>query len=228
MECLHFGTPPSNYKCWESKTFHIHNFLDLPDTKGNDNVVKLPKFKCYGHTWLLAVYPGGREKSSDGYVAVKIGNSSNEKISVDFKITLLDADGKESHRINKEMRVFQPSEGVGTDLVKRANLIENQSKYLVNKALKIKVQMRLSEGYHNRIRQHLPATDYRNIFGNETTCDVAFDFEDKILRAHKCIIQFKAEDFHVMCEGYSVTSPMKIDDVDKDIFRIMLFSLYGD
>ena len=137
MECLHFGTPPSNYECKESKTFHIHNVLDLPDTKGDDNVVKLPEFKCFGHTWRLDVYPGGEDKASDGNVTVYIHNLTSLGIALEYKITLLDADDNESHEITERQGEFYPKTGwVGN--LKRATFAENQSKYLHNGTLKSK------------------------------------------------------------------------------------------
>ena len=97
MECLHVGEPPSNFGSWESKTIYIHNFLDFPDTKSNDNVVYSPLFKCFSHSWELGVFPGGHEDAKDGYVTVDLCNKSNDKITVDFRIiTVLKADGKKS------------------------------------------------------------------------------------------------------------------------------------
>eukprot|EP00956_Cyclotella_meneghiniana_P021977 scaffold40799_cov31-Cyclotella_meneghiniana.AAC.5 len=229
--CLHVGEPPSNFGSWESKTIYIHNFLDLADTKGDDNVVDSPEFTCFGHVWKLGVYPGG--------VTVDLCNQSNDKITVDFRITVLKADGKESHwTIEAEKKEFASVQhdavthsqhhAWGDDIVSRAKLVENQSDYFDNGALKIKLQMRLSEGYyHNIIVQHLPICHNMDVFQDDKTSDVAFHLKGEIIVAHKCIIKSTAPDFYVMCEGYSMASPMPITDVDKDIFEIMLKSLYG-
>ena len=63
--------------------------------------------------------------------------------------------------------------------------------------------------------------------GDQETADVAFHLQGEIMVAHKCIIKSNAKDIYVMCEGYNNESPMPITDVDKDIFNIMLTSLYG-
>ena len=63
--------------------------------------------------------------------------------------------------------------------------------------------------------------------GDQETADVVFDLQGEIMVAHKCIIKSNAKDIYVMCEGYNNESPMPITDVDKDIFNIMLTSLYG-
>eukprot|EP00956_Cyclotella_meneghiniana_P024548 scaffold49424_cov30-Cyclotella_meneghiniana.AAC.1 len=232
MECLHVGEPPDDFECWERKTIYIHNFLDLPDAKGCDNVACLPEFKCFGHTWQLDVYPGGVDGADDGVVSVFINNLSEEKITVDDKIIIMKADGSESHWTDeRENMEFTPEEQAGfgdSNLIERATLVENQFKYLVNGALVIKVKLRLSEGcYNNRIYQHSPATDYMDLFGSKKSCDIAFDFKGEILTAHKLVIKSKAKDFYVMCKGYSKKSPMPITDVDRDVFDIMLASLYG-
>ena len=73
----------------------------MPDTKGDANVVKSPKFKCFGHTWRLEVYPGGDDDANDGYVSAYLHNLSDEKITVDYQIAVLKADGKE---LNWKMR----------------------------------------------------------------------------------------------------------------------------
>eukprot|EP00956_Cyclotella_meneghiniana_P007983 scaffold10623_cov65-Cyclotella_meneghiniana.AAC.7 len=239
MECLHIGTPPPDYECWESKIIHMHNFLDLPDTKSDDNVVFSPEFKCFGHTWQLEIFPGGTEEATDGFISAWILNTSDEQISLDFEIILLKACGEDSVWGTGEVigNTFAPfeEEEVGVmdylygdnDLVERTTLLENQSDYLNNGTLKIKVNMRLNRlYYHNRIRQDLPEIYLLDIWEDEETSDIAFNLKDGIILAHKCIIKSKANELYVMCEGYSKTTPMPIDDVDSGVFEIMLASLY--
>eukprot|EP00956_Cyclotella_meneghiniana_P038522 scaffold155476_cov20-Cyclotella_meneghiniana.AAC.2 len=217
--------PTSNFGSWEIKTIDIHNFLDLPDTRSSDNVVESPRFKCFGHLWRLEVHPGGDSDSKeDGWVSMFIRNLSDEKITINGKIVVLLADGSKSMWSNNfekgefgKYGITKHNEStMGFDIVKRATLIESPSEYFVNGALKIQVQMRLSNIYDNM-----------NIFKDDETSDLAFDLKGEIILAHKCIIKSKAKDFYVMCEGYNQTSPMPIMDVAIDIFEIMLKSLYG-
>jgi len=225
------GTPPSNYECWESKIFHVHNFLDLPDTKDDANVVKSPKFKCFGHTWRLEVYPGGDDDAADdGCISVYINNLSEESVTLDYQIAVLNADGNESHwkAQGKELFFYEKDNWGEKNIVSRATLVGNQSKYFDNGSLKIKVKLRLSKGcYENRVRQYLPVYNNMDLSGDQETADVAFDLKGEIMVGHKCIIKSNAKDFYVMCEGYNKSTPMPITDVDKEIFDIMLTSLYG-
>eukprot|EP00956_Cyclotella_meneghiniana_P007538 scaffold10184_cov52-Cyclotella_meneghiniana.AAC.2 len=223
MEDLHVGTPRSNYTCWETKVIHFHNFLDLPDTKGEDNFAESPEFKCFGHTWQLEVFPGGDDNAKNGYVSAFICNLSEESITLDYEIGVMKG---ETFRGNRE--TFGPHKSWGGNLMPRSTLVNNQSRYLGNGALKIKVRMRLNKGcYENTICPQIPKNNYMDIAGDEETADVSFDLKGEIIVAHKCIIKSKASDFYVMCEGYNSESPMPITDVDKDIFDIMLWSLYG-
>eukprot|EP00956_Cyclotella_meneghiniana_P034203 scaffold102385_cov55-Cyclotella_meneghiniana.AAC.4 len=240
MECLHIGTPPSALGCWESKTIYVHDFLNLSDTKSDDNVVYSPEFKCFGHFWKLVVFPGGSEVASDGNVSLFIDNMSGETITTDCKISVLKKDGNTSqysklmkkitfakNSVNYELKKGESYSYGSHSLIKREIIVGSPSDFLYHGSLRIKVQMRLSAGcYHNRIRRDFPEPDFVHIFGDDETTDIAFDLKGKIILAHKCIIKCKANDLYVMCEAYNKTTPMPIDDVDEVVFEIMLVSLY--
>jgi hypothetical protein len=95
MDSLHIGLPPSNFDGWGSKTIYIHNFLDLPDTKGTNNKVVSPMFRCCSHVWFVKVYPAGRNESKDGMVAVALFNLSSKDVEIDWRVTLMKDDGSE-------------------------------------------------------------------------------------------------------------------------------------
>eukprot|EP00956_Cyclotella_meneghiniana_P024210 scaffold48315_cov57-Cyclotella_meneghiniana.AAC.5 len=238
-ECLHLGTPPSNYECreWQSKIFHVHDFLGLEHTHGDNDWIESPEFKCFGHNWRLEVYPGGTDEAEEGFMTVSLYNLTKVKITLDWRVTILDVHGNEVNQWTycKENDELE-EDGVGMysswscDLLVRDTLMLSPSYFLNNGALLIKVQMRPREGCYNGIlnRRHLPNGNYMDIYGDDVTSDVAFHLKEEIMVAHKGIIKSKAEQFYVMCEGYSKSSPMMIADVDSKIFDIMLRSLYGD
>jgi hypothetical protein len=105
MESIHIGTPPASFSCWESKTFYVHNFLELSDAKGDDNVVISPSFRCLGHDWLFQVYPGGDADADDDYVSVFLCNQSREKVTIDFEILVKTNTGEGSKRYTKKGKV---------------------------------------------------------------------------------------------------------------------------
>jgi hypothetical protein len=65
------------------------------------------------------------------------------------------------------------------------------------------------------------------VFCDDETSDVAFHVKGKVFIAHKGILKAQANEFYEMCEGNDKENPMIISGVDEDVFRIMLYSLYG-
>ena len=87
------GTPSLCLDGWTRTEVCFHGFSDLSTTR--DEEVASPIFSCFGHTWLVELYPGGDEKSNDGYVAIDLGNMSNEAIKIQYGFSVRDAAGKE-------------------------------------------------------------------------------------------------------------------------------------
>jgi hypothetical protein len=96
MECLHAGTPPSDFNGWESKIIYFHKFMDFPVKKDGDDYVKSPPFYCFGHEWVLAILPGGETSTKDGIVSVCLLNTSDEGVTLDWSLTLMKNDGSKS------------------------------------------------------------------------------------------------------------------------------------
>ena len=77
---VHVGTPSSDFEDWTTAEVCFHGFADFSTTRGEG--VESPLFSCFGHKWKLKLYPGGEEKSNDGYVAVRLSNMSNKSITL--------------------------------------------------------------------------------------------------------------------------------------------------
>lgn len=241
MESIHIGTPPASFSCWESKTFYVHNFFELSDANGDDNVVLSPTFRCLGHDWTFDVYPGGVDDAEDGYVSVFLCNRSRAKVTIDYEILLKTNNGEGSKRYTKdsEGETFhaapgakdEPNASGDYDFFERAELKEKSSEYLVDGALVIELRMKLSEGSYQSKRYPRPLSTtfktFADIFEDKDTCDVAFNVKGVPTIAHKCIIKSQAPDFYDMCETYSLENPMVIDDVDSECFEILMSYLYG-
>lgn len=73
MECLHVGTPPSSFSCWETKIVYFHNFLELSDAQGMDNLVT-----------EVHLFPGGCTRS--GWVSLFLCNFGSDKIAMTGKL----------------------------------------------------------------------------------------------------------------------------------------------
>ena len=57
-------------------------FTDLLILRQRDEEVYSPEFSCFGHQWLVFLYPGGEEDSDDGMVALFLRNMSDEAIKI--------------------------------------------------------------------------------------------------------------------------------------------------
>ncbi|KAL7514845.1 hypothetical protein ACHAXN_012255 [Cyclotella atomus] len=121
------------------------------------------------------------------------------------------------------------------DFINREKFIQESQDYLQDGALVVKIQMKLHEGaYHSKIYPKCPSNDYdfseHLCFddGEEgETSDITFKVKGTTFSAHKFIIKTKAEELYVMCQSSSKSSPFEINDVDSEVFGIMLSYLYG-
>ena len=87
------GTPPTNFSGWTTTEVRFHNFANLTTTRGEYKAS--PEFSSLGHEWILDIYPGGKEDSAEGYVAINLCNMSNKSIKVEFGYNVKDAAGQE-------------------------------------------------------------------------------------------------------------------------------------
>jgi hypothetical protein len=232
MECIHIGTPPADFDCWESKTFYIHNFLELPDTKGDENVVRSPPFFCLGHEWALDVFPGGDDDARDGHVSVYLTFCDENEVTIDWQIDIIDSKGRSLTKYDEETETSTVSceENMRGyfEFIERSEILRKATDYLVDGALAIKVRMKLSsDGYCNRITPRHQLKDHHIIFLDEETSDLAFDVKGQIVVAHKCLIKSQSEELYTMCEAFSKTKPMPITDVEPAVFKVMLATFYG-
>ncbi|EJK52761.1 hypothetical protein THAOC_27937 [Thalassiosira oceanica] len=77
------GTPPGPLSDLIMRKVHFHGFEGLPTARGA--AVKSPEFSCFGHQWVVDIYPGGFRDSNEGYVSVNLYNASPESVQAYFK-----------------------------------------------------------------------------------------------------------------------------------------------
>ena len=245
------GTPPSNFEDWTTAEVRFHGFADL--TTERDEPVESPEFSCLGHQWRVDLYPGGDEHSNDGYVAVRLSNMTNKKsIIIEWCCIVRDAASKEIVYHEPETDQFG---GVGDDgvlnywgqstcdLCKRSALLDA----LIEGTLIIDVRMKLVES-SKYSSQFIPDNPINNIilnqFNEEESADVVFEVgsgskQGKGTRkksktstrfyAHRFVL-LGASTLAEMCKqsgGGDATTSVAITDVKPDIFKHMLYYLYG-
>ena len=238
---LHIGKPPAEFDGWEETTLFVHNFKEL--SYHNEAIIS-SSFRCFGHLWQLKVFPGGDEDidvddGDDPPIVVHLINLSPSEVVIDWKISLLKnivgwyCLAKETEDLMGDpldMRCGERNEcGMrrAEDSITRSQVLRQ---FLDGGSLVVKVSIRLSDAksYGNAIRSQYSSA-YSNIgaYLDEETADIAFDVKGVSFVAHKVIIKTHAKDLYVMCESANKSNPMLINDVDPEIFRIMLRSLYG-
>jgi hypothetical protein len=65
-------------------------------------------------------------------------------------------------------------------------------------------------------------------FNDEGTADVTFRVMGRVIFAHKWILETRAPDLAVLCDSCDKANPLPIEDVEPEIFEIMVKFLYGE
>ncbi|EJK54788.1 hypothetical protein THAOC_25556 [Thalassiosira oceanica] len=182
-DVVNVGTPPGPLSDWAIKKVHFHGFAGLPTTR---NVpAESPEFSCFGHQWMVAIYPGGHKQSKEeGNVTVLLYNQSLESIQAHFKFVL-------KHPTDRTKRTFQAKwddkmitfGGDGQEgyingwgkliFAKRETVLT----YLDNGSLKLEVHLRTNK--QTEPTSFVPCNSFcKNMlegFNNEDMSDVRFE-----------------------------------------------------
>ena len=144
-------------------------------------MVPTPEFSCFGHQWILDIYPGGKADSLVGYVGINLANMSNTGIKVSHGYSVRDADGKEVVYWKPGTNKFGSGEGNAwhtDDFAKRSTLME----LLVQGTLVIEVRMKLPSAGES-ITQFIPSNPInKNVlqkFMHEESADVVFEVDNE-------------------------------------------------
>ena len=138
LNVVDVGTPPSGWKEWQVSEVRFHNFANLSAERGEYEAS--PEFSCLGHEWTLDIYPGGRENSAEGYVAINLCNMSNKSIKIEYGFSVKDAAGEEVVHEKPSTEEWSGRNGwCYENFAKRSKI----TKSLVNGTLVVEVRMRL-------------------------------------------------------------------------------------
>ena len=241
------GTPPSSLNEWEIINVRYHDFENLTTTRGD--AVLSPGFTCFGHQWCVRIYPGGKTNSDDGKVGIFLHNRSNKSITLQFGFSVKNKDHKS--RIDwlsppDEGNVFPGAKGLGHgNICERSTIIDT----LVDGTLIIEVRMRQTIGSTDMCSPFTPDNPFvKTIFGmfnDEESADVIFEVENEkvetaehkraktttAFHAHRNILQKSCYSTLLgeLCKsgGEESVGTVSITDVTPEIFRHMLYYVYG-
>ncbi|EJK76775.1 hypothetical protein THAOC_01445, partial [Thalassiosira oceanica] len=242
---VHVGTPPGPLSDWIMREVHFHEFEGL--TTEREAMVKPPEFSCFGHQWGVAMYPGGKERSEEGYVAVYLGNLSSENIEACYKIIL-------KHPTDQAPRIMILADQLKTfgairsgkeswgwnDFAKRETMLT----YLNNGTLTLEIHLRTNKQTGPTI--FVPSNAFNNNmlegFNNEEMSDVSFEVGGEVesaanrrkrakttgttFHAGHLILKLNAPALADMCRPGDETA-VPINGVEPEVFKMLLYFCYG-
>ncbi|EJK59711.1 hypothetical protein THAOC_20036 [Thalassiosira oceanica] len=251
QEPVQIGAPPGRLSDWTITPLHFNGFAGLPTTKGVG--VKSPKFSCFGHQWFVKLYPGGRNDSNDGRVAMKLENRTEASIEVEYKYMIKHPNGEgDISRASGKLMKFSPTGTHRAGEVGPARLSDNFSlrstllNYLVDGTLIIEVHMRTNKP-GQRTATFVPGNPaFQNMlkdFENEKTADVKFEVGGAVenatgrrkraktststFHAHHYALRLNAPALADMCNLGDVLAPTAINNIQPATFKDMLYYCYG-
>jgi speckle-type POZ protein len=244
---VHVGTPPPDFNEWSSTKVYYHGFADLSAVR---NVpVDSPEFIASGNPWRLKLYPGGRNHSETGYVAIYLANRSNKSINIGCGFIIKDGKGKQVVKNQTLTPITLASVGSQgssrgfTNFAKRSTIIDS----LVDGTLVVEVHIKPHEPIKAALPQFIPENPFCNnmlqIFNDEESSDIVFavgDHQPKnnaakvakiapvIFYAHCLIVRACSTILADLCQSKGdPTTPIQITDVSPEVFRHLLHYIYG-
>ena len=241
-------TNSSVTRCGETFEVRFDGFADLPTRKADDNFVDSPEFTCFGHRWFLRVHPGGNILSDDGKVAVFLRHESDGSIEVRPSFTVKQSRSKVAAYLDLGMYNY-PSPAPGNlnawgvpNFASRSTLIGA----LHEGSLFIEVQMRQPKPTNPPSQPFVPENplckNILNKFMDEESADVMFEVSSEqatddsraqrartstTFHAHRFILQECSSALGELCKSVGDSATIAITDAKPDIFRHLLYYLYG-
>ncbi|KAL7450328.1 hypothetical protein ACHAWC_004766 [Mediolabrus comicus] len=232
--------PPPRRK---SFYFKVPNFKDLPTTR--DHCVVTPEFSCNGHDWVLAIYPGGVRQATEGYVSIVLIHHSEGSATANYELSILDKVGNKKKALYSDRNFECKGECYGfKNFIKRSDILDESHNILdSNGALTVGVSIKeeLSDVYvpKNPLNKMI-----QGMFLDEDTADVCFEVitsaevkgEQKkakasdLFHAHHFMLKACAPmlaNLFVLDDGDGKLATATITDVKLDIFRHLLYYVYG-
>jgi hypothetical protein len=247
VESVHVGTPPPDFNEWTTTKVYYHGFLALSAVQ---NVCEdSSEFMALGNPWRVQLYPGGRNHSETGYVAIYLDNQSNESIDMNFGFSIKDGKGKQvATKQPSNPSTFGPVDGPlsgkgWSNFAERTTIIDS----LVDGTLVVEVYLKPHEPIKAMLPHFIPENPFCNnmlrMFNDEESADIIFKvgkhqsknnaakvakIATVTFHAHRVILKACSAILADLCQSKGdPTTPIEITDVSPDIFRLLLYYIYG-
>ena len=241
------GHSPRQWPDTEITIVNFHQYTNsLPRARGESLETW---FASLGMRWKLVIFPGGHEDSNDGMVALGICCELNDDPRCEFRaqvmISIKKPNGQHLDNAAYEDATFASSffpqqlsdEGPyftgEEDTWVVYNFICHQElvQVLNNGTLVLEVCIRTHPGYRPLLmsRQSI-AEAFMEQWVEENEPDIAFRVgkQKQVIHAHQAVLKTGAPNFHELAKEFSLTNPFPVDDVDPEIFQLMIDYIYGE
>ena len=187
----------------------------------------------HGNTWMLDIYPGGRNRddtSSDVMVYMTLFNMGINDVCAQATFIVRNSRGK----MNKEQPIISHTfdadggSGWGCDIIKRSDIIDKENNILLDGALLVDVHLQFQPEPKSLTVPPSPlSTNMLKLLYDSESADVKFKVKRTVITAHKCILKANAPILYDFCKGCKEGEKIKIDNISPAIFKIILRHVYG-
>lgn len=212
-----------------------------------------PTMVCHGYNWKIVLFPGGHETAPGDQTAVSVflfvANEGEDEVKASFNIRVPSAH-KALH--SSEMRQFKENVMRGyRKFASRTDVLDRGKKYLVDGNLIIEADIQV-------LLDTPPAWSPTSTLSldmlqlldsaNANNSDVAFQIKcniepivaanmtrkglhprrTQVFYAHRAILSARCPLLAAVAEGSDVDTPIDIESVDPELFRMLLRFIYGE
>jgi len=252
LNTIDMGNPPSsrNDNKWKEFQFNVHDFANLPTGRGE--YTESPAFECNGNQWKLRVYPGGHHAAQEDYVSVFLSLlSSPGTATVTFDVNTLNKFRRRVYPMRTENE--QPVDVISgmlyglSNYVKRSDVMDPSKNMLDDNgtmAFIVSIKEEESEALPTAF---VPKNPFNNMikekFLDEETSDVCFEVSSSEIEEDRSKRSRSSTSFYAHSQILNICAPMlaslfesnedrslkvaSVTDVRPDIFRHLLFYVYG-
>ncbi|KAM3413364.1 hypothetical protein ACQJBY_004505 [Aegilops geniculata] len=207
----------------------------------NGQCVTSTPFDVGGHSWVVRYYPNGLHEDYGDFISLylRLESADAQDVKAKFTSSVLDENGEpvpSYSRTSNHIHTFS-RKGLGRgwhDYIKRDDL--EVSSHLRDNCLSIRCDVTVTKEIHGE-EARAPPSDLDRHLGDllktKDAADLTFQVGGQSFSAHRCVLAarssvFKAELLGAMKEGCPAASPIKIRDMEADVFKSLLHFMYTD
>lgn len=238
---LDVGKPPYSTG-WQAFDVKFHNFASLSATSNGDFGTTGADISCFGRLYKFNVglVPEAEDSENGGKILAALAciDDSESVDDIEYDAEIICLDGSTRKMTNHAGHEFYLSRGMKRlSLYPYQDILNPENDILVDGALVIRVYMKDKGQASAPSPSFIPTNPLckamLNLFLDETNADILFEVagQDSTscdnFYAHRFILQACAPSLAELCEGTEKVTSVTITDVRPEIFRALLYYVYG-